>query len=38
MKMNDEDRLEIMKAIRLFLTITAVEVVVVIILIFWFNL
>ena len=38
MKMNDEDRREIMKAIRLLLTITAVEVAVVIILIFWFNL
>ena len=38
MKMNDEDRREIMKAIRLFLTITAVEVIVVIILIFWLNL
>ena len=38
MKMNDEDRREIMKAIRLFLTITSVEVAVVIILIFWFNL
>ena len=38
MKMNDDDRQEIMKAIRLFLTITAVEVAVVIILIFWFNL
>ena len=36
--MNDEDRQEIMKAIKLFLTITAVEVAVVIILIFWFNL
>ena len=36
--MNDEDRREIMKAIRLFLTITAVEVAVVIILILWLNL
>ena len=38
MKLTDEEKQEIMKAIRLFLTITAFEVVVVIILIFWFNL
>lgn len=38
MKLTDDDRREIMKAIRLFLTITAVEVAVVIILFFWFNL
>ena len=38
MKMNEDDRQEIMKALKLFLTITAVEVIAVIILIFWFNL